>query len=148
MKRKEELKNKDLQISKNKKDISRLEAIQQRSKMLVYLACAFAITLLILFILKTLFAYKRSARILSREKELHLTHIKTQKDLLEEIAHLQAHDVSGPVATILGLTKVFNYDNPSDPTNQTVMKGITEVTAVLDEKVKEVIRKKNEMKKL
>jgi tetratricopeptide (TPR) repeat protein len=145
MKRKEELKNKDVLISKNQKDISRLKALEQRSKMLVYLACALAISLLILFILKSLFAYRRSNRLLIGEKERHLKHIKTQKELLEEIAHIQAHEVSGPVATILGLVEVFNYEDPSDPANQTIIKGITDVTHVLDEKVKDVIRKKNTM---
>lgn len=148
LKRKEELKNKDLLISKNEKDINRLKAIQERSKLLVILACSLAIIVLILFILKSLFAYRRSNRLLNREKEQHLEYIKTQKELLEEIAHMQAHEVSGPVATILGLVKVFNHDNPSDPSNETVIKGITEVTEVLEEKVKEVIRKKNAMTKL
>lgn len=148
MKRKEELRNKDLLISKNARDISRLKTMQKQSELLVYLAAGLAIILLIVFILKNLFAYRRSNKILSREKELHLTHIKTQTELLEEIAHIQAHEVSGPVATILGLVNAFNSDNPSDPSNQTVINGITEVTKVLDEKVKEVIRKKNSLTKL
>ena len=148
MKRKEELRNKDLLISKNTKDINRLKTIQKQSELLVYLAAGLAIILLIVFILKSLFAYRRSNKILSWEKELHLTHIKTQTELLEEIAHIQAHEVSGPVATILGLAKVFNNDNLSDPANQTVINGITEVTKVLDEKVKEVIKKKNALTKL
>ena len=66
--------------------------------------------------------------------------------MLSDIAHIQAHQVRGPVATILGLIQIFNYDDPTDPINKEVMEGLSVVTERLDTVVKEVIYKENKLR--
>ncbi len=73
----------------------------------------------------------------------NLSQIEAQTNLLLEIANIQSHKVRGPVATLLGLVQIFNFEDISDPGNMEVMNGVAEVTSKLDEIVKEVIRSIN-----
>ncbi len=72
-----------------------------------------------------------------------LSQIEAQTQLLMEIANIQSHKVRGPVATLLGLVEVFNFEEIGDPENMAVMQGVAEVTGRLDEIVKDVIRSIN-----
>ena len=47
----------------------------------------------------------------------------------------------GPVASILGLVQLFNYDNPADPVNKEILEGIKYATNGLDDIIKEVVDK-------
>ena len=73
----------------------------------------------------------------------NLTKIEAQTQLLLEIANIQSHKVRGPVATLLGLIEVFNFDDATDPNNIEVMNGVADVTEKLDEIVTNVIRSIN-----
>jgi len=69
--------------------------------------------------------------------------IESQNKVLRDIAWIQAHKVRGPVANILGLAQLFNYNNPADPINKEILDGLRVSTNELDEIIKEVVDKTN-----
>ncbi len=77
-----------------------------------------------------------------------LTRIDAQTQLLMEIANIQSHKVRGPVTTIMGLVKVFDFEDPANPENMEVLQGIASVTDSLDMIVRDVIRNINKLNKL
>ncbi len=79
------------------------------------------------------------------EQRKHLLKIEEQNTALREIAFIESHKVRGPVATILGLTQLFNYNDFSDPLNKIPIEGITKTTRELDIIIREVVRKSNEI---
>jgi PAS domain S-box-containing protein len=79
------------------------------------------------------------------EQRKHVLRIEEQNTALREIAFIESHKVRGPVATILGLEQLFNYDDFSDPINKIIIEGISKTTKDLDEIVKEVVHKSNQI---
>ncbi|MGN6566371.1 MAG: PAS domain S-box protein [Flavipsychrobacter sp.] len=69
----------------------------------------------------------------------HLAKIEQQNAKLKEIAWIQSHKVRGPVASILGLIDLFNYEEPSDPVNKEILFGIKSASVNLDEIIKDVV---------
>ena len=104
------------------------------------------VLLLAFFIFRNYNIQKKYNELLSKEKQRHLAHIEAQDTVLTDIAHIQSHQVRGPVATILGLTQIFNYDDPTDPVNKEIIEGLSIVTQKLDTVVKEVILMENKLK--
>ena len=109
-------------------------------------------TALVLVILLAFFMYrsyvtqKKYNELLAVEKKRHLAHIEAQSNILSDIADTQAHQIRGPISTILGLVHIFNYDDPTDPMNKQVMEWITSTTEKLDAVVKDVIIKENKLR--
>lgn len=87
----------------------------------------------------------RSNKTLSKEKKMALDRVAIQKDILIRFSQTQAHDVRGPITTILGLISIFNYDDPADPQNKEILGNIAEVTERLDNTVKKIIKQENEL---
>ncbi|KAA3438705.1 hypothetical protein [Rufibacter hautae] len=58
---------------------------------------------------------------------------------LTEIAFLQSHVVRRPVANILGLSNLFNLDNPGDRVNAEVIPRLAVSAKELDEVIREII---------
>ena len=79
------------------------------------------------------------------EQRKHLLKIEEQNTALREIAFIESHKVRGPVATILGLEQLFNYDELTDPINKIIMDGISHESHRLDIIIREVVRKSNEI---
>ena len=104
------------------------------------------ILLLAFFIYRNYNTQKKYNELLSKEKERHLAHIEAQSNVLSDIAHTQAHDVRGPVATILGLLQLFNHEDPTDPINGEVISKLNIATEKLDNVVKEVVYKENRLR--
>ncbi|MCW3121814.1 MAG: Tfp pilus assembly protein PilF [Flavipsychrobacter sp.] len=98
------------------------------------------------FIYRNYNIQKKYNELLSREKKSHLAHIEAQSNVLSDIAHTQAHHVRGPIATILGLIQLFNFEDPADPVNKEVIEGLAVVTDKLDKVVKDVIIKENKLR--
>jgi len=69
----------------------------------------------------------------------HLAQIEQQNAKLKEIAWIQSHKVRGPVASILGLIALFNYEETADPVNKEILSGIKTASTHLDEIIKEVV---------
>ena len=116
----------------------------------VYTYSSFVATVLIMllafFIYRNYNTQKKYNELLSKEKERHLAHIEAQSNVLSDIAHTQAHDVRGPVATILGLLQLFNHEDPTDPINKEVIDKMSIATEKLDNVVKEVVYKENRLR--
>lgn len=60
---------------------------------------------------------------------------------LEEIAWIQSHKLRKPVATILGLIGLINYENLSDPENEVTLKHIKTAGDELDDIIAEIDKK-------
>lgn len=67
-----------------------------------------------------------------------LQKMEEQKKKLKEIAWVQSHKMRSPVATILGMAELFNYDDPTDPVNAEVLNNIKSLTQSLDKMIHEV----------
>jgi len=72
------------------------------------------------------------------EMRSHLQRIELQNKKLKKIAWLQSHRMRSPVATILGLAELFNFNDPSDPMNTELMESIKEQSLRLDDMIHEV----------
>jgi len=81
-------------------------------------------------------------RDITEEKD-QLLRIESQNKVLRDIAWIQSHKVRGPVANILGLAQLFNYNNPADPINKEILDGLRVSTNELDDIIKEVVDKTN-----
>jgi len=144
------IKDKDIKIKNEELLIQNLQIQKHRHQMVIYTIGVMLMVLIILIVFKSLHSYRLVNRKLRREQEEHLRHISQQIDhikkqsaLLDEIAHMQSHNVRGPVATILGLVQMFNFEDYSDPTNEVVIKGIGDLAQELDTAIQEVIKKEN-----
>jgi signal transduction histidine kinase len=71
-----------------------------------------------------------------------LQHVQNMR--LKEIASIQSHQVRGIVASIMGLSDIFNYENPADPANVQLLKDIRKATQNLDQLIHEIVEKANE----
>lgn len=76
----------------------------------------------------------------------HLMQIEEQNRMLMEIAAIQSHKIRGPVATILGLVQLFNFDDTLDPTNEEIIKGVAIAAEDLDTAIKDIVQKTNKIK--
>jgi tetratricopeptide (TPR) repeat protein len=149
-KREAEMMNKELLLKDKQIQINELIISRKHYQQEFAIACIILLLLVVGLVLRTLYSYQKSNYVLVKKEKRHLLliekqieRIKKQTTVLNEISHMQAHDVRGPVATILGLVQLFNFENFSDPTNKMVVEGIATVTEKLDVAVKEVIKKEN-----
>jgi tetratricopeptide (TPR) repeat protein len=104
------------------------------------------VVLLAFFIYRNYIIQKKYNELLSKEKVRHLAHIEAQSNVLTDIAQTQAHEVRGPVATILGLIHLFNHEDPTDPVNKDVIDKLDIATKKLDKVIKDIIRKENKLR--
>ncbi|PQJ08995.1 hypothetical protein CJD36_021560 [Flavipsychrobacter stenotrophus] len=140
-----------LQIAKlaNKRDLEMKDKdikIEHLKSTIFISGMAILVVVVVVVVLKFRSQVK-SNKELAYEKEKHLEHIHEQGETLRDIAYIQSHYVRGPVTTILGLSQLFNMDNPEDPHNKELMSGIASVAIKLDETVTNVISKENSIKK-
>ncbi len=82
------------------------------------------------------------ARDISEQKN-QFVQIQKQNEKLREIAWIQSHKVRGPVASILGLASLFNYEAIHHETNIEILEKLTIATQDLDKIIKEVVDKTN-----
>jgi len=149
-----ELKNKDLAIRDKQGKINKLTVDVKRSERIIYIISIALLLLLVSLALRWLYVFRRSNSRLRKEKSDHLSliqkqseNIHSQGEMLDEIATLHAHSVRQPVASILGLTGLFNNKNLADPTNKEIIDGITTMAHELDYVIKDIVRKENEIRK-
>ncbi len=65
--------------------------------------------------------------------------------ILAEIAAFQSHQVRKPVASLLGLISLVNFDNPSDPFNLEIILKLKSISAMFDDTIKAIILKAGEI---
>jgi len=80
------------------------------------------------------------ARDISEQRKQWL-HIQQQNRMLSEIAFIQSHNVRGPLATILGLTHLFELNAEEGDDNVEVLEYLKVATKALDDIIREVVEK-------
>ncbi len=83
-----------------------------------------------------------------REKKNTDEELKKQCEKLLKIAILQSHQVRVPIANILGLFNLFNFDNPSDPINGKVLNMLKLVAESLDKIIYEIVQNTGEIQEV
>ena len=74
-----------------------------------------------------------------REKALTDEKLKAQNEKLLKIAFLQSHEVRAPVASILGLVSLFDFDNKSADINGEIVNMLKSAAEVLDKTIHEIV---------
>jgi PAS domain S-box-containing protein len=80
------------------------------------------------------------ARDISEQKK-QMLHIQEQNNKLMDIAWIQSHKVRGPVATILGLASLLNYNENTDEPNAEIIINLKLATQMLDDIIREIVEK-------
>jgi DNA-binding NtrC family response regulator len=83
-----------------------------------------------------------------KEKKITDGELKAQYEKLLKIAFLQSHQVRVPIANILGLFNLFEFDNPSDPINGKVLNMLKLVAESLDKTIHEIVQNTTEINKI
>ena len=148
-KRELEIRDKDLAIKEKQRQIEELAVAKKRNDRLIYILLIALLLLVVGIVGKRANEYWRLTKNLAMEKstlatqlEARIAQVKKKKHALDEIAHIQSHDVRGPVATILGLSQLFNLDDPTDPENKAIIKGITQIAEQLDKVITHIVKEK------
>lgn len=149
------LQQKDLQLKNKQIEIAELEIKKKNAKQGFYIVSIVLLAIVLIVAFKGIVSYRKSNRQLNDEKKLHLetilnqnVKIKARNAILEEMAHKHSHDIRGHVATILGLSQMFNKQDYTDENNKVIIDGITVTADNLDEVIKEIVRKENELTRL
>jgi len=83
-----------------------------------------------------------------KEKRITDEELKAQYDKLLKIAFMQSHQVRVPIANILGLFNLFEFDNPADPINGKVLHMLKLVAESLDLTIHEIIKNTSEIRRV
>ncbi len=83
-----------------------------------------------------------------KEKRIADEILRKQYKALFEIASLQSHQVRGPIASILGLINLFNFDEPADPMNTEIIRNLQVATLAFDDVIYSIVEKTNEIKSM
>ncbi len=71
--------------------------------------------------------------------------IRAQHERLLEITRVQSHELRRPVANMLGLVYLFNYENPSDEFNQTLLRSMKMTAHELDSIIHRIVAMTQEL---
>lgn len=80
------------------------------------------------------------AKMLADEK------LKKQNEKLFQIAFLQSHQVRVPVAQILGLFSIFNFEKINDPLNVEILVNLKLCAKSLDNTIREIVKITSEIR--
>lgn len=82
------------------------------------------------------------------EKKRSDKKLKIQNEKLLEIAFLQSHQVRAPIAQILGLYNLFNFNDYSDPMNAEIFDKMKDTAKSLDNVVREIVQNTTEIREI
>jgi signal transduction histidine kinase len=71
--------------------------------------------------------------------------IRDQNERLLEITRVQSHELRRPVANMLGLVYLFNYENPSDEFNRTLLQNMKLTASELDRIIHRIVAMTQEL---
>ncbi len=83
-----------------------------------------------------------------KEKQIVDAKFKFQYQKLLEIAFLQSHQVRAPIAAVLGLINLFNFDNPNDSINSEIIRKLQYITLDFDNLISEIVKKTSEIEQI
>lgn len=129
LKRKLQLKDNELLLKNQQIQISTLESINEKNKIIILL---FGMVLLVSAMLLMALKFRSKRR--------------KQNNLLKEIAWQQSHRVRSPVANILGLISLIDENKPDHPENKELLTYIKSEAIVLDQIIKNIVNKTKEDK--
>ena len=75
----------------------------------------------------------------AREKRITEKELKEKSESLLKIAAMQSHQVRVPVANILGLFSLFEFDDPAAPINATILTMLKDAAVTLDKTIIEIV---------
>ncbi|MBR9915585.1 MAG: tetratricopeptide repeat protein [Algicola sp.] len=129
-------------------EINKLEANKSQKTILIYgcLVIILALSIIILsnYLKKTRSKYSTTLKdleMLTSKSEIQIKNLTKHAEVLKDIGYMQAHQVRGPVTTLLSMADLYNRENPSDPINQYLIDNMEMVTKKLDTAVQAVIMK-------
>ena len=136
-----------------KEDKLRIDQLEKRNELVLLSVGIFLLLIAGGIIINKFVKQIRSNKILAEEKTKNLRQIASQterlvaqEDILTEIAYTQSHLIRGPVATLLGLVEVMNYDDPADPNNKEIIDAIGVTATKLDTVIKDIVLKENNLR--
>jgi len=80
-----------------------------------------------------------------RDKRITEAELKSKTEKLLRIAFMQSHQVRVPVANILGLFNLFEFDNPAAPINGTILNMLKDAADSLDKTIFEIVQNTKEI---
>lgn len=83
-----------------------------------------------------------------KEKKIVEEKLKIKNGKLVEICFLQSHQVRRPIASILGLISLFNFNDPNDPVNSEIILKLEISAKEFDSAIHEIVQKTIELKKI
>lgn len=128
-------------------EINELQNANKRKERVLYIVSLCLLGIGVGIITRKFIVQIQRNRLLALERKRNLERIEKQREVMGHIAYAHSHDVSGQVATILGLVDVFNTENYADPDNKVVIDGIGDTARQLDIIVKDMIVKENMLNK-
>lgn len=135
----------EMEVKDKELEIATLKVANTRIERILYIVGIVLLLAAIVIITRKFNLQKKSNDELSRERKKHLQHIRAQEDVLKNFSQVQSHDLRGPVATIIGLAKLYDKENPEDPDNKMIIDDITEVSVKLDKLITNLIKKENKL---
>ncbi len=140
-------KEREMELTEKKLQIKNLEISNKKRDIVIFILIILFLVITTLWAWKNFRTVKNTNLILTEEKKHHIEQIEEQNKILLDIAYTQSHNVRGPVSTILGLVQHYNYEYPADPNNTELIEGVALVSKKLDEIVRDVVYKINELDK-
>ena len=134
-----ELKDKQLLIDK-------LEIVKNRNRNALFLVSIVLLLIVVGVIAKVSNNRKKSNELLTDEKRLHILQINKQKEVIVDIANIQAQDVTAHVKQLLDIVGSFNLENIEDPDNGLIVEQVAQQNEKLDAIVKSLVFKENALK--
>lgn len=71
-----------------------------------------------------------------------------QYNALKEIAFMLSHQARAPIASVLGLISLLNFENLADPMNVEVLQNVKKTTTLFDAAIHEIVKSTAEINKL
>ncbi len=136
----------DLELKDKQLLIDKLEIVKNRNRNALYLVSIALLLIVIGVIAKVSNNRKKSNEILTDEKRLHLLQINKQKEVIVDIANIQAQDVTAHVTQLLQFAGSFNMDDITDPANKVVVEQVGLQNEKLDIIIKSLVFKENALK--
>lgn len=83
-----------------------------------------------------------------KEKRIAEEKLKIKNKKLIEIIFLQSHQVRRPIASILGLIGLFNFNNSNDPGNSEIIFKLEIAAKEFDNLIHEIVQKTSDLKEI
>lgn len=129
-KREIELKNKEIILKEQQREIAQLAETNKKNERIIYLISIILLAIVVLILIRLL-----------RQR------LKRHRRSLHEIAHIQSHEVRAPLARILGLVTLLDKKNMSATESRQILSYIKQSAEELDKVTKKIVNKTSDENK-